>query len=870
MENPVFRLRDFIRLLLSSIPSLIVLGLLLLLLTGMEQGLTIIVDLFDKPEFLILTILIINFLALIISHFPYYFELAIKDRDYIIPWQKRRFLAVLGFIYHNSADSDKIEEAKSEELNQVMQEHWFLGFSRRHLGVLTYGLFFYILIFVHSNIFEIHDNVQCAGFNGGDKAIIWFWNLVFIIIHLSLYTHFNKLNGRIKEYKPIQGDQSRPVQQELFELRDSVKFQLYLFSFLLLLNMVLVSILYLTSHKNGWSLANLNLLIWICSLNAITYMHFRLVRPWFVYMFGSDDEISGENDYPERILGEEFYVGSFIKPFRYLASSPNYLIAMGAFGMPVTLFTIVPGIFSDDYIKAIHPVPLMLILIIFYYSAFVILIKQFIYLRSRITKQSVESKLAFKIQAGGIVLGLSALLLSFFFVGHVNNDLHSLSLVEKQAASQLDDFIKSIDSSRHYFILGSYGGGLKANSWSQFILNEIHYRTPKVFNKTLCLSGVSGGAIGQANFAALKYHYPNYDYDFYDEKIVSVAESNMLSNDIFGWLFKDYWREWLPGEDRFQGRDRAYVSMRNYSQSASTRLSELEISLSDYWKHIRTTQYYPAIIFNTTPTSSWYGVACTLDDISFPNALDIADHLYIHDESDYVYYEKAKSYSLSFYGAASTSNRFPIFSPTARIPHKGHFVDGGYFENSGLMNAYAFYSKLKPSLDPDHELHSINIVNDKNLYILWKLRKNNIPIRNHPEPHVSELGSIVKGIVALERMPRYFRSVLDEDSIDRVNIFMPYIFSENDILQCLKADKLKAVPDAVIKNLVLQNKTDILNALEKYNSTSGSYKLQKWGLVTPPLGRLLSKPAVAYQKAMIYHHTEIQDVISVLDSLSRI
>jgi len=74
MENPVFRLRDFIRLLLSSIPSLIVLGLLLLLLTGMEQGLTIIVDLFDKPEFLILTILIINFLALIISHFPYYFE----------------------------------------------------------------------------------------------------------------------------------------------------------------------------------------------------------------------------------------------------------------------------------------------------------------------------------------------------------------------------------------------------------------------------------------------------------------------------------------------------------------------------------------------------------------------------------------------------------------------------------------------------------------------------------------------------------------------------------------------------------------------------------------------------------------------------
>ena len=160
MENPVFRLRDFIRLLLSSIPSLIVLGLLLLLLTGMEQGLTIIVDLFDKPEFLILTILIINFLALIISHFPYYFELAIKDRDYIIPWQKRRFLAVLGFIYHNSADSDKIEEAKSEELNKVMQEHWFLGFSRRHLGVLTYGLFFYILIFVHSNIFEIHKYVN--------------------------------------------------------------------------------------------------------------------------------------------------------------------------------------------------------------------------------------------------------------------------------------------------------------------------------------------------------------------------------------------------------------------------------------------------------------------------------------------------------------------------------------------------------------------------------------------------------------------------------------------------------------------------------------------------------------------------------------
>jgi len=870
MENPVLRLRDFIRLLLSSIPSLVVLGLLLLLLTGMEQGLTIIVDLFDKPEFLILTILIINFLALIISHFPYYFEIAIKDRDYIIKWRKRSFLGVLGFIYHKSSDSDQMEIAKKEDVKKVTREHWFLGFSRRHLGVLTYGLFFYILIFVHSNIFEIHENIQCVGFDGGDKATIWIWNLVFFIVHLILYTHIKKVNDRIKNFKQFKGDESWPVQKELFDLRDSVKFHLYLFSLLFLINIVLIAILYANSHSNAWSLSNLNLLIWVCSLNALSYIHFRLVRPWFVYMFNTRDRVCGENDYPERILGKDFYVRTFIKPFRYLASSPNYLTAMGMFGMPLTLLTIVPGIFSDGYIKAIHPVPLMLILIIFYYSAIVILIKQLIYLRSRIACPKIESKLVFKMQAGVIVVGLLALFLSLFFVGNVNNDLHTLTLVEKKKASQLDDFIQSIDTSKHYFILGSYGGGLKANSWSQLILNEIHNTVPKVFDKTICLSGVSGGAIGQANFTALKYHYPSYDYHFYDQKIVSVAESNMLSNDIFGWLFKDYWREWIGGEDRFQGKDRAYVSMRNYSKIADTSLLEFKTSLSDYWQTIRETQYFPAIIFNTTPTSSWYGVACTVDGIKFPNALNIADHSYIKSGADYRHYEKGKSYSLSFYGAASTTNRFPIFSPTARIPHKGHFVDGGYFENSGLMNAYAFYSKVKPSLDSDHKLHSINLVNDKNLYILWKLGKNNISILNHPEPDASELISIMKGIVALERMPRYVRSVLDEDSIDRLNIFMPYIFSESDIVRCLKVEKLKGVSDTVIKNLVLQNKTDILNALEDYNSSGGSYKLEEWGLVTPPLGRLLSKPAVAYQKAMIYHHPEVQKVFSKLDSLSGI
>ena len=141
-----------------------------------------------------------------------------------------------------------------------------------------------------------------------------------------------------------------------------------------------------------------------------------------------------------------------------------------------------------------------------------------------------------------------------------------------------------------------------------------------------------------------------------------------MSSDISGFLFKDLIREVVPAKKLFKGRDRAYQSMQNYARLVEKN-NHLAINTSfrSYWKQVYeiNQKSYPALIVNTTPTRSKYGVACSISDMdNFPIAIDL-----LSDGNE----------ALSFAGTISTSNRFPIFSPAARVPGKGHFVDGGYF-----------------------------------------------------------------------------------------------------------------------------------------------------------------------------------------------
>ncbi|MCH2225750.1 MAG: hypothetical protein MK066_13350, partial [Crocinitomicaceae bacterium] len=51
--------------------------------------------------------------------------------------------------------------------------------------------------------------------------------------------------------------------------------------------------------------------------------------------------------------------------------------------------------------------------------------------------------------------------------------------------------------------------------------------------------------------------------------------------------------------------------------------------------------------------------------------------------------------SIPFYQAVSTTNRFPIFSPVAKIKGAGHFIDAGAIDNSGILGCWDMYLFLR-------------------------------------------------------------------------------------------------------------------------------------------------------------------------------
>lgn len=62
--------------------------------------------------------------------------------------------------------------------------------------------------------------------------------------------------------------------------------------------------------------------------------------------------------------------------------------------------------------------------------------------------------------------------------------------------------------------------------------------------------------------------------------------------------------------------------------------------------------------------------------------------------------------------------------------------------------------------------------------------------------------------------------------------------------------------------LIKQHNDTIRWVLRDYEN----YKLRQWGVVEPPLARVLSEPAVRYQEAMVYYHPEVQRAFARIDA----
>ena len=825
-------LRSFLRFVSTSLFSLFFIAAIYLLITLMPQGGTLVVHLFYSPGNIIIFFFLLMFLSIILSHYPIYTDIWSNDvlKQVKLRMDPRFKFLGFGIIYYDTSALP----LKSPFRDQVVKAF------RRSLGLLLYVAVFNIMFGVIARYFEVHFNAL--------SITLFVFVITAFIYYLEGRTH--KLWMGILYGKGVS-------QSELHKNIGYILSYVKLFPRYFVFCILTVVVLALMSAIIEWHRYTVLAFMIVLGLQMFLYIMFKISRAFLKYVF-----ITKSLYFKNRQMFDDKVVRHFIAYYRKfpgarpgklflafgnLSNNITYLRLMRFSGM-LSLIVLVWANYSFGMATFLNPIVVILFYIILAYSIFVIFFKHYLYYSSA---RGIRFRQFFRYGMPFLVL---VAIMAAIYGSRQPNDLHQLKRVARTTDMDFASYLEKRLNERgqngkeNYFFIGSYGGGLKANLWNLLLLHELDSLYQGEFlPRTLAMSGVSGGAVGIGNYTSLVAN--SGERPSLGEQIFEIGRSNVLSNELVYLLGRDWLREYNPYSCH-SGRDRSYKSMEEHA-----RLTDLSpfnsFAFEDVWRraHDKRSGRYPLLVMNSTLVGGRQGVATSVHfpEDAFPGALTTNR------------FKDRDSLSLTFYGAISTTNRFPIFSPTAKIEEKGAFIDGGYFENSGLLSAMEVYDALakKDSLGYGDKVQPIfiNIINSKDFYIQQKLREFKLNPTSQMDP--SEYQSIIETITSTNILPNYILDKLDARGFAVELIMMPHKISLEDVESSIKGKV--SDPVALMGKLKLHNDS-IDDALKRYHP----YKLENWGVVEPPLARLLSEPAARYEQAMVKKHLSIRRKIDFI------
>lgn len=839
-----FLYQQFVASLLSEIKfaikatrfSLLIILLLLLLSTGMDQGSTVIIHLLEDPWSLIGTVVFLNMLALACSHYPDYIAKNMRGRDRITWDMKPKWLKEklgIGFILYSFTDEQQSHPGftQAPERQSKLKTSPFFENFRKNLGSLLWLTWIYVLLFIYKK-YTLPDlplnNIMLA------------FTVLFGLYFRMAYRAKDRWEAYFKAHMDVfagKTNSSRPDEMAA-ERRKWIReggFEKYLYftmlSFVLLLLFTIISAGY--AMKGDWEVTGKWLMVAsFFSLSFfVFFQHFRKVftyylPPWYLGW-----------TWMHRLNNDLTYI--------------KFFATMGWLGFGVIFFTTR----EPSVVNA-----LLLILLFFYgyYGFFIVLLKHHIYydfLNDETGTHWWTRLLSrfFKTYAPILPMLLGIWIV---FTTTAGNGLHVLWPVKMESEGMsLESYLQRFQSNpdtlpQNRYLVASYGGGLRASVWTMLLLDEMENSDPGFFASTIAMSGVSGGFVGLSMYNAIRTEYQ--DTVTRSAKVEDVGRHNILSIEISYLLGFDFLRENVPYWDSFACPDRAGRTMQEYASLIQPdkveREALMEKGFRDYWAMGMDTaknRFMPALIGNTTGTHGRYGVAFSVTpknfNAVFPGAVDILT--------------LRGGKSIRYLDATSTTERFPIFSPSAQIKEKGNFMDGGYFENSGLlslMNLYDYVREHHPNAVDSGQTKVILIINSKESYIRHVLGNS---IITKKELATGEFGAILNTVANIDVLPTALESRCENEfGKNFVRIYLPYPIRYSDVV-----DLIRGTPDNPIQ---IQEKINASNKViedvwKTYTDSSGHH------MVPPALARVLSTPAFEYTKAMLKH----PEVKSLLQSI---
>jgi hypothetical protein len=251
------------------------------------------------------------------------------------------------------------------------------------------------------------------------------------------------------------------------------------------------------------------------------------------------------------------------------------------------------------------------------------------------------------------------------------------------AISQRLQFQDETHPDRTLVVVTTSGGGIHAAGWTTQVLTGLQELLGQNFTKSIGLiSSVSGGSVGTMYFLA----YCEKDGCIKSDNLSEVVEKSVQDGlDAIGWglVYQDF-----AGLIGIPWLTRSFSKIKDRGTALEQNWQEKDLdktTLEDWRKQIFTGQI-PISVFNTTLVED--GRRLLFSPMTF--ARDDND---LTIDSNTLYQTPDKKYTLKAATAARLSATFPYVSPSARnkdivgIKRNYHIVDGGYFDNSGVVTA---------------------------------------------------------------------------------------------------------------------------------------------------------------------------------------
>jgi hypothetical protein len=243
------------------------------------------------------------------------------------------------------------------------------------------------------------------------------------------------------------------------------------------------------------------------------------------------------------------------------------------------------------------------------------------------------------------------------------------------------------------FFIAANGGGTMQAYWTASVISYLREATSyQIDDYIFAMSGASGGAEGMAiNIMAWgeRTKPRTVVKQIYSHDYLTAGMAMMFGTDL--------WASVLP------------FNMQRLPNRSEWFREKYGRHLNDYLHHTRwsrpyrevwddTSTWTPMYFANTTQAENgerWIASPCGMTDELgvYTSGISLLDRL-SKDHRD-----------LQFGDAVLLSSRFPYISTAGKIDGLGHFIDGGYHDNSGIETLLEIYNAVESSLFSDQRFY---------------------------------------------------------------------------------------------------------------------------------------------------------------------